>query len=129
MVPVFAALLLANMAASQARQSAQPVVIPTPVSIQAPVVVRKVKPDYAPEARQARLQGTAVLRAEIGPDGSVRQVRVLQALGMGLDEKAVEAVRRWRFRPGLKKSQPVTAWAVVEVRFRLEHGSGKAVRR
>ena len=52
-------------------------------------------------------------------DGSVRDIRVAQPLGLGLDEKAISAVAKWRFRPGMKSGQPVDVAATIEVTFRL----------
>lgn len=87
--------------------------------VSAPRVLYDPDPDYSEEARQARYQGTVVLWVVIGPDGRAREVRVQRALGMGLDEKAVEAVRKWRFQPAMKDGQPVAVQVNVEVNFRL----------
>ena len=85
----------------------------------APTLIHKVEPEYTEEARKARLEGTVVLRVEITPEGKATNIKVLQALGMGLDEKAVECVAKWRFKPGVKDGQPVTVKAQIEVNFRL----------
>jgi TonB family protein len=87
--------------------------------VSAPRVLYDPDPDYSEEARQAKYQGTVVLWVVIGPDGRARDVRVQRALGMGLDEKAVEAVRKWRFQPAMKDGQPVAVQVNVEVNFRL----------
>lgn len=76
-------------------------------------------PEYSEVARKANLQGTCVLRIEVGTDGTVHDVRVERSLGMGLDEKAIEAVRSWRFEPALKSGKPVADKITVEVSFRL----------
>jgi protein TonB len=55
----------------------------------------------------------------VGTDGRPRDIRVLQSLGMGLDEKAIEALRRWRFEPGRKDGIPVAVQVNVEVNFHL----------
>ena len=86
--------------------------------VSAPVLLSKVEPQYTEEARQAKLQGTVVLYVEVGPDGRASNVRVQRSLGMGLDEKAIEAVKQWRFRPGMKDGKPVTVVATIEVNFR-----------
>ncbi|MEJ7605453.1 MAG: energy transducer TonB [Bryobacteraceae bacterium] len=52
-------------------------------------------------------------------DGSTSNIRVLRQLGLGLDEKAIEAVTRWKFRPSLREGRPVPVQANVEVNFRL----------
>ena len=79
----------------------------------------KNEPEYSEEARKAKLQGTVVLRIEIDARGQVQNIAVLRSLGLGLDERAVESVRRWRFRPGYSGGKPATTSAVVEVSFRL----------
>ncbi len=84
-----------------------------------PVLVQKVEPAYTEEARAAKYSGTVVLFVEIGPDGMARNMRVVRGLGLGLDEKAVEAVSHWQFQPGMRNGQPVTVQATVEVNFRL----------
>ncbi len=84
-----------------------------------PKLIRKVEPEYTEQARQARYQGAVVLAIEVGADGVPRNIRVQRSLGMGLDEKAVEAVSRWVFQPAMKDSQPVTAASTIEVNFRL----------
>ena len=82
--------------------------------------------DRAPEiarvkevARKAKYQGTVVLWVEVGPDGRPRQIRVQRTLGMGLDEKAMEAVRTWKFEPARLNGLPVAVQINVEVNFRL----------
>ena len=84
-----------------------------------PVLLWKVDPDYSEEARKAKFQGAVMLRVEIGTDGLPRNIQVSQPLGLGLDEKAIDAVRRWRFRPGMRDGRPVVVSALVEVHFRL----------
>jgi periplasmic protein TonB len=87
--------------------------------VTAPVLVWKVDPDYSDPARAAKVQGLVVLRVEIDGSGHIRDVRVDRGLGLGLDEKAMEAVRRWRFLPGTRNGRAVATTAVVEVHFRL----------
>ena len=83
-----------------------------------PVLLLKVEPEYTETARRARLQGTVVLKVLVGPDGVAQTVTVERPLGMGLDEKAIEAVKKWRFRPGMKDGKPVPVQATIEVNFR-----------
>jgi TonB family protein len=87
--------------------------------VSAPVVVSKKDPEYTEVARAAKYQGTVLLGVEIGPDGLARNIHVLRSLGLGLDEKAIEAIQQWRFRPGQKDGQPVTVAASIEVNFKL----------
>lgn len=87
--------------------------------VTSPHVIYDPEPEYSAEARQAKYQGTVVLWAIIGPDGLPRNLRVQRSLGMGLDEKALEAVKMWRFRPATKDGNPVAVQIEVEVNFHL----------
>lgn len=87
--------------------------------VSAPRVIYKPEPDYSDEARKVGFQGVVVLWAVIGPDGRPAKLRVARSLGMGLDEKALEAVQRWRFEPARKDGRPVAAQIYVEVDFHL----------
>jgi TonB family protein len=87
--------------------------------ITAPVVQWMVEPEYSEEARKAKVQGSVVLAIEVDAGGQARIVAVRQSLGLGLDERAIEAVRRWKFRPGLQDGKPVITPAVVTVNFRM----------
>jgi len=85
----------------------------------APVVLYKKEPEYSEEARKAKYQGTVVLYIEVDPSGRAVNPRVVRSLGLGLDEKAMEAVRQWKFKPGYRDGKPVTVAATIEVNFRL----------
>lgn len=87
--------------------------------VSAPLVIYKPDPEYSEEARKAKYQGTVVLALVVGVDGRPRDVRVQRSLGLGLDEKAMEAVRTWRFEPARKNGQPVPVAVNVEVNFNL----------
>jgi TonB family protein len=82
-------------------------------------VVRKVEPEYSPEARADRIQGTVVLQLVVNEKGRPTDITVLSPLGFGLDERAVAAIGRWEFAPGLKDGKPVKILATVEVNFRF----------
>jgi len=84
-----------------------------------PQVIYQEEPQYSEPARRAHAQGAVRLRIEVGLDGRPFNIRVVQSLGMGLDENAIEAVKRWRFRPALIGDRPVVAPALVEVGFHL----------
>jgi TonB family protein len=84
-----------------------------------PQLAQKVEPEYSEPARRAKLQGVVVLYIVVDAGGHPTNVAVMKRLGMGLDEKAIEAVLRWRFVPGLKNGRPVAVAATVEVNFRL----------
>jgi TonB family protein len=87
--------------------------------VSAPKLRSKIEPQYTEEARVAKFQGTVVIYAEIGADGLAHNLHVIRGLGLGLDEKALEAIDRWRFYPGSKDGTPVTVAATIEVNFRL----------
>jgi len=87
--------------------------------VSAPVPLYKVEPEYSEEARKAKYQGTVILSIVIDEQGRPRDLKVIRPLGLGLDEKAIEAVSKWRFRPGYKDGKPVAVLATVEVNFRL----------
>jgi len=79
----------------------------------------KVEPEYSKEARQAKLQGSKLLYIQVSPNGRATSMDIVKPLGMGMDEKAMEAVKRWRFKPGTKDGEPVTVEATVEINFKL----------
>lgn len=84
-----------------------------------PELVHEVKPQYTDEARRRSIEGEVVLEVIVQANGSVGRVRVLQGLGAGLDQRAVEAVRRWRFSPARRRGSPVDVLVEVAVDFRL----------
>ena len=87
--------------------------------VSAPVPIFKPEPEYSEEARKAKFQGTVMLAIVVDIDGKAKNILVVRSLGMGLDEKAIEAVAKWRFKPGYKDGKPVPVKANVEVNFRL----------
>jgi TonB family protein len=87
--------------------------------VTAPVVLSKKDPEYSEEARKAKYQGTVLLSIEVSPSGLASNIKVVRSLGLGLDEKAIEAVKQWKFKPGYKDGKPVTVAATIEVNFRL----------
>src|SRR5262249_36245454 len=87
--------------------------------VSAPHAIYAPDPEYSEEARKAKFQGTVVLWMVIGPDGRPRDMRVTRSLGLGLDAKALDAVRTWRFDPALKDGHPVAVQISLEVIFRL----------
>jgi TonB family protein len=87
--------------------------------VTAPSLLYKVEPEYSEEARKAKYQGTVLLYVEVDPSGHATNIRVARSLGLGLDEKAIEAVKKWKFAPGRKDGRPVTVAATIEVNFRL----------
>ncbi len=85
-----------------------------------PAIISQVDPEFSEEARKAKFQGLCVLSIVVEPDGTPSNIRVSSSLGMGLDEKAIEAVKKWRFRPSMKDGHPVRYGPVeVDVDFHL----------
>jgi TonB family protein len=77
-------------------------------------------PQYSDEAREAKLQGAVTLLVLVGADGRASQIRIVRGIGLGLDDRAVQAIRGWKFLPALDASRrAVPAWVTVEAVFRL----------
>ncbi len=87
--------------------------------VSAPQLLLKVEPEYSEEARKAKYQGTVVLAVVVDENGRARDLRIVRPLGLGLDEKAIEAVQKWKFRPGQLNGKAVAVAATIEVNFRL----------
>ncbi len=96
--------------------------IPPAEKEQPPQVIREVKAYYTEEAKQAGIQGTVLLNAEVLTDGTVGEVTVKQSLDTkyGLDEQAIKALKQWLFRPGTKGGKPVAVRVDVEMTFTLK---------
>jgi len=84
-----------------------------------PAVLRKVEPEYTKQALDAKVHGVVLLNLVVGIDGKASDIRVIRGLSNGLDENAVECVKKWRFRPGLRFGKPIPTHATVEINFRL----------
>lgn len=93
-------------------------------NVSPPRVATKVEPSYAEEARRASYEGTVVLFVVVDPNGVAREIKVLRPLGLGLDEKAIEAVTQWKFQPGMKDGEAVAVQATIEVNFRMLDKNG-----
>jgi periplasmic protein TonB len=87
--------------------------------VSAPRAIYDPDPEYSEEARKAKYQGSVVLRVIIGSDGRPRNLQVVRSLGMGLDQKALDAVAKWRFAPATKDGRAVAVLVDIEVAFRL----------
>jgi len=88
--------------------------------ISAPVALNNVEAEFSDEARRAKYQGVCLISLIVDAQGNPQNPRVIRALGMGLDEKALEAVRQYKFRPAMKDGKtPVAVMITVEVNFRL----------
>ena len=87
--------------------------------VSAPKAIYAPDPEYSEEARKAKYSGTCVLWLIVGRDGRPRDIKVARTLGLGLDEKAIEAVKTWRFEPAQTDGKAVDVQINVEVSFRL----------
>jgi periplasmic protein TonB len=87
--------------------------------VSAPVPTFKPEPEYSEEARKAKYQGEVWLSVVVDEKGVPQQIKVTRKLGLGLDEKAIEAVAKWRFKPGMKDGKAVSVQATVAVSFHL----------
>lgn len=86
--------------------------------IVAPFVAAKTPPQYTAEARLGKLEGGVLLSLVVGSDGQPRDIQVARPLGLGLDQRAIENVRTWRFQPGTRSGMPVDVRVDEEVFFR-----------
>ena len=104
-------------AAAQAQEVFQP-----GNGVSLPTVVSEVKPDYTPEAKAAHIQGTVRLGAVVLADGTVGNVTVTRSLDttFGLDQEAVKAAKKWKFKPGTKDGKPVAVRVQIELTFTLK---------
>jgi TonB family protein len=87
-----------------------------------PVILSKADPGYSEEARAARIQGTVLVVAKVDERGEAKDIKVIRGLGFGLDNRAIESVQQWRFRPGTKDGTPAEFTMAFEVEFHLPEG-------
>ena len=87
--------------------------------VKPPRVISKVDPKYTAEARDAKIEGTVVLRCLVDEGGVAENIEVVRSLDSGLDTEAISAVSQWRFAPATKDDKPVRVEATIEVNFRL----------
>jgi TonB family protein len=91
----------------------------TPDCLPVPLVISSSPPTYSEEARKAKLEGDCFVSIAVDDKGNLTDLHVTKSLGMGLDEKAIEAIKGWKFEPAYKDGKPVAAKLVVQVSFRL----------
>jgi TonB family protein len=104
-----------------------PVAIPPPPpgvykigdGVSAPAPIYRADPVYSEEARVAKLQGAVLLQVVIDENGVPQEIKIVRSLGLGLDQKAIEAVQKWRFKPAYKDGTPVSVSVNIEINFRL----------
>ena len=87
--------------------------------VSAPRVVVQVDPEFSEEARKAKFSGDVTVRLVVDENGNPTHVSVVQDVGMGLGEKAVEAVRQYKFKPAMKDGKPVKVEVYVVVKFKI----------
>jgi protein TonB len=107
-------LLIAMLLASQGEPYKA-----TDEGITAPVITKRVEPKYSEEARLAKIEGSVALTLIVDREGKPTQIKVERGLDKDLDKNAVEAVSKWRFKPGERYGKPVAVSAKVEVNFKL----------
>lgn len=88
-------------------------------SVRAPVLTYSVDPEFSEEARKAKFSGNVQVALVVDELGRPKSIRVERGVGMGLDEKAVEAVRQYKFRPAMKDGRPVPVELYIEVNFQI----------
>jgi TonB family protein len=89
--------------------------------VQPAKIVHRVEPHYTPQARREMIQGIVVLEVVVDENGEPGRISVLSPLGFGLDERAIQAVSRWKFEAGTKDGKPVATIITAEVNFRIFH--------
>jgi periplasmic protein TonB len=87
--------------------------------VSAPQLVRSVDPDFTDDARRANYQGTVSIELIVDSSGNPQDIRIVRHLGMGLDQKAIEAVRQYKFKPAMYQGRPVSVQMVINVDFHL----------
>ena len=112
-------------ASAQATIEKPPVAVevPTPAmkvgnGVMPPVPVHREEPKYTKEARKKKIEGTVVISCVVDANGNVQDPKVNSGIHPDLDKNALEAARKWRFKPGTKDGVPVPVYAVIEVTFK-----------
>jgi TonB family protein len=95
------------------------VVYPPGHGVVPPVPIYAPEAEFSDEARRSKYQGVCLISIIVDTHGNPQNPRVVQRLGMGLDEKAIEAIRRYKFKPGTKDGKPVPVLITIEVDFRM----------
>ena len=123
---VFAVLLSAASVACSQTPSDPPATPPDAVvvhpggDVKPPVMLHAPTPEYSEEARERRVNGTVLVYLEVDTNGNPMHVRVLRGVGWGLDEEAIQAVRKYRFKPATRNGVPVAVAMNVVVNFAIK---------
>lgn len=88
-------------------------------NVSAPKLIYKVEPSYEPSAKDDKIEGLVVLGLVVTKEGIAGQIVVKKSLDPRLDEKAIEAVKQWRFKPGQKNGEDTNVQVTIQVNFRL----------
>jgi protein TonB len=88
-------------------------------SVKAPVLVYSVEPEFSEEARKAKFSGDVQVYLWVDEQGIPSHVRIIRGVGMGLDEKALEAVRQYKFKPAMQNGKPVKVDLYINVNFQI----------
>ena len=87
--------------------------------VSAPQLIFQVEPEFSEEARKAKVAGNVLVTLIVDTSGHPQRVRVLRGIGMGLDEKAIEAVKQYRFKPAMEGGKPVPVEVNIDVNFQI----------
>lgn len=87
--------------------------------VSAPILIYSVEPEFSEEARKAKVAGNVLVNLYVDQNGNPSHVHVIRGVGMGLDEKAVEAVKQYKFKPAMENGKPVLVELNVEVNFQI----------
>jgi TonB family protein len=87
--------------------------------VSAPQLIHSVQPEFTDEARQAKYQGAVEIQLIVDSNGNPENIQIVKHLGMGLDQKAIDAVRQYKFHPAMYQGHPVPVRLVVDVDFHL----------
>jgi protein TonB len=86
-------------------------------AVSAPLLIHSVEAEYTETARKAKVSGSVLVNLYVDANGNTGHIRVIRGLGSGLDEKAVEAVRQYKFKPGMKDGKPVRVEMTLQLSF------------
>jgi protein TonB len=86
-------------------------------TVTTPLLIQSVEPEYTEAARNAKISGTVLVNLIVEPNGNPSHIRVIRGLGIGLDEKAIQAVQQYKFKPGIKNGKPVRVELNISLNF------------